>query len=483
MIDSGSRLQVRPLESFKRSRFGLLAIASFIMRFGEVPGGCSDNPGRAAHTTNAHNRSKLGDIPISLGGILRELSGKTLPDMDSRSSCFVACSFRLSKDLEKQIPCGGAWMCRTAELILLLTLFLGRGGCAQEYVISTIAGGVPPPTPIAAVSASIGRPRGIAVDAAGNVYFTSLDAMFRLDQKGILTRIAGNSRVGYSGDGGPATSAQLFERMADLDQAQGVAVDNAGNLLVADPYNNRIRRVSSDGIISTVAGTGEEGYSGDGGPAGKARLRSPSGVAVDREGNFFVADSDNNCIREVSSKGIITTVAGTGDSGYSGDGGPATDAQLSHPQGLTVDSAGNLFIADSDNNRIREVSSKGIITTVAGTGDSGYSGDGGPATDARLLHPQGLTVDGAGNLFIADLSTIRKVSSDGIISTVAGTGRLGYSGDLGPAANAQLLGPSGVAMDSTGNLFIADEGRIRKVSSDGIISTVAGTGPPRLLGG
>jgi len=120
---------------------------------------------------------------------------------------------------------------------------------------------------------------------------------------------------------------------------------------------------------------------------------------------------------------------------------------------------------------------------VAGTGDSGYSGDGGPATDARLLHPQGLTVDGAGNLFIADLSTIRKVSSDGIISTVAGTGRLGYSGDLGPAANAQLLGPSGVAMDSTGNLFIADEGRIRKVSSDGIISTVAGTGPPRLLGG
>ena len=178
---------------------------------------------------------------------------------------------------------------------------------------------------------------------------------------------------------------------------------------------------------------------------------------MDKAGNVFIADADNNRIRKVSSKGIITTVAGTGASGYSGDGGPATDAQLSDPHGLTVDGVGNLFIADLDNNRIRKVSSKGIITTVAGTGEEGYSGDGGPARKARLHEPDGLAVDAAGNLFIVDKGRIRKVSSDGIISTVAGTGEEGYSGDGGPARKARLYSPSGVAVDGAGLVYVADE--------------------------
>src|SRR5438034_3309266 len=222
-----------------------------------------------------------------------------------------------------------------------LLLVSGTAAWAQQYVISTIVGGAPPPTPIAAVNASIGLTYGVATDAAGNVYFTSDNCVFRLEQQnGVLTRVAGNSRAGYSGDGGPAINAQLSD-------PRGVAVDGAGNLFFVDFGNARIRKVSSSGIITTVAAD-----------------VSAFGVAVDGAGNIFIADTAR--IRKVSSDGIITTVAGNGTYGFSGDGGPAINAQLARPNSVAVDRAGNLFILDTYNYRIRKVSADGIITTVAG---------------------------------------------------------------------------------------------------------------------
>jgi sugar lactone lactonase YvrE len=255
-----------------------------------------------------------------------------------------------------------------------------------------------------------------------------------------------------------------------------VAVDAAGNLLIADTGNNRIRRVDgATGVITTVAGTGPTGseagsFSGDGGPAVNANLRFPSSVAVDASGNLYIADGGNHRIRRVDSvTGIITTAAGSGSFGFSGDGGPATDAQLA-PSDIAVDASGNLFIADANNNRIRRVDgATGVITTVAGTGTAGHSGDGGPATSASLFSPRGVAVDAAGNLFFAVASNrIRRVdAATGIITTVAGSGASGFSGDGGPAISASLFGPAGVAVDAAGNLFIADfrNNRIRRVEA------------------
>src|SRR5436309_12950936 len=361
----------------------------------------------------------------------------------------------------------------------------GTAAWAQQYLISTFAGGATPPTPIAAVNAPIGRASAVATDATGNVYFISDNCVFKLEQQnGVLTRVAGNSRVGYSGDGASAINARLSD-------PRGVAVDGAGNLFIADSGNYRIRKVSFDGIISTVAGNGSQGFSGDGGPATSAPLLGPQGVAVDGDGNLFIADTMaytfslsiryNSRIRKVSANGIITTVAGNGTYGFSGDGGRAIIAQLLGAQGVAIDSAGIIFIADVV--RIRKVSPDGIIRTVAGNG-SGYSGDGGPAINAGLS-AFGVAVDGGGNLFILDKYNyrIRKVSADGIIRTVAGNGSFScsYSGDGGPATGAQLCA-SAVAVDSAGNLFISVDNRIRKVAADGIITTVAGGGSPGYSG-
>jgi sugar lactone lactonase YvrE len=292
-----------------------------------------------------------------------------------------------------------------------------------------------------------------------------------VEPTGIISTVAGNGTFGFSGDGGLATGAALFSPF-------GVAVDGAGNLFIADINNNRIRKVDPSGIIRTVAGNGMFGFSGDGLPASGASLRSPVGVGVDGAGNLFIADTTNKRIRKVDPSGIITTVAGNGTGGFSGDGGPATGASL-FPTGVAVDAAGNLFIADEGNNRIRKVDRTGIITNVAGNGSRGFSGDGGPATSASLAQPFGVAVDGAGTLFIAgEGSRIRKVDPTGIISTVAGNGTFGFSGDGGPATGASLGSPTGVAVDGAGNLFIADidNNRIRKVDRTGIISTVAGNG-------
>ncbi len=291
----------------------------------------------------------------------------------------------------------------------------------------------------------------------------------------IITTVAGTNGSCYFSDGGPATNASL-------NSPHGVAVDADGNLFIADFYNQRIRKVDTNGIITTVAGNGDWDYSGgdgDGGAATNTGLAYPEGVAVDSFGNLFIAEESQHRIRKVDTNGIITTVAGSGCGGcFGGDGGPATNACLSYPQGVAVDGFGNLFIADSYNGRIRKVDTDGIITTVAGGGNN--DNDGGPATDAILRSPRGVAVDASGNLFIADAGDdrIRKVDTNGIITTVAGNGYGAYFGDGDTAADASLNWPNGVAVDGSGNVFIADTNNsvIRKVDTNGIITTFAGDG-------
>ena len=352
--------------------------------------------------------------------------------------------------------------------IVLCAVVLSWTATAQTYTIKTLAGGALPVN-IPGTSDSLGpsAPQYIAADSPGNLFFVDQGVVLRLDAAtGVLTLVAGNGTPGFGGDNGPATSAQLFN-------PEGVAVDSVGNVYIADSRNNRVRKVSN-GVITTVAGNGTGGFGGDNGPATGAQLWGPAGVAVDSAGNLFIADTYNYRIREVSG-GTITTVAGGETPGFGGDNGPATSAQLLNPLSVTVDAAGNLYIADRFNNSIRKVSN-GVISTVAGSWMSGFSGDNGPATSALLSAPMSVAVDSAGNLYIADHDNnrIRKVSG-GVITTVAGGGS--FLGDSGPATSALLSGASGVAVDSAGRIYIADTGnnRIRRVSN-GVITTVAGNG-------
>jgi uncharacterized protein (TIGR03437 family) len=299
----------------------------------------------------------------------------------------------------------------------------------------------------------------------------------------LILTVAGNGRAGFGGDGGTATAASLSGPSA-------VAIDTSGNLYIADSGNSRLRKVAPGGSITTIAGNGNGRSSGDGGPATDASVFPLSGVAVDTSGNLYITDSLDNRIRKISPSGTITTIAGNGSAGFgyggSGDNGPATTASLYSPLGVAVDTLGNLYIADTIDHRIRKVSPGGIITTIAGNGfmgfggGGGFGGDGGPATAARLYLPEGAAVDTLGNLYIADSfnQRIRMVSSGGTITTIAGNGRVGFGGDGGPATAAQLSNPNGVAVDTSGNLYIADSGngRIRKVSRSGVITTVAGGG-------
>lgn len=379
----------------------------------------------------------------------------------------------------------------------------------QQYVISTVAGGMPIPTPAPATTTALYDPGSVARDASGNVYFISANAIYRVDQSGTLTRVAGIGRQGYSGDGGPATLAQL-------NSPTDLVVDSSGDIYIAEI--NRVRKVTPGGTITTFAGTGSFGNSGDGGPAIDAQL-APEALALGSSGNLFVADFQNSRVRKIALNGIITTIAGNGGYGYSGDGGQATSASLGYMFGIAVDGAGNVYTSDSANNRVRRITPGGIISTFAGTGVPGDTGDGGPAVAAELNGPAGLAVDSASDLYIDDHvhGVLRKVlpngtisslpatsvffqgfavdnsgtlygaiagnrvaaiSSLGAVTAIAGNGSYPSGGDNGPAALAQLFTPAGVAVDSMSDIYISDSlnNRVRKISAAGIITTFAGTG-------
>jgi hypothetical protein len=306
---------------------------------------------------------------------------------------------------------------------------------------------------------------GVGVDTAGDFFIADSinDRVRKVNASGIITTVAGNGSNGFFGDGSPATNAWLYNPVA-------VAVDSFGNLYIADEGNNRIRQVGTNGIIHTIAGNGSNAYFGDGAPATNASLFSPTGVALDALGNLYIADRDNNRIRRVGANGLINTFAGSGTNGYAGDGGTATNANLSTPEAVAVDTLGNVFIADSGNTRIRKVGPDGIIITVAGSGNAGYYGDGGPATNAFFESPAGVAVDAFGNFYMADgTEHVREVNTAGIISTVTGNAGVGYSGDGGSPTNAKLDEVYGLATDVAGDLFIADTGtnRIRKITAFG----------------
>lgn len=289
-----------------------------------------------------------------------------------------------------------------------------------------------------------------------------------------ITTVAGTGNAGYSGDGGPATSAEL-------NGPRGVTEDVFGNLYIAEYYGQRVRKVTPSGTITTLAGNGTQGYSGDGGPATSAELNGPYRVTVDLAGNVYIPDSSNCRIRKVSPDGTITTIAGNGDQGYSGDGGPSTSAELTYPEAVAFDSAGNYYIADEGAEVVRKVAPNGTITTFAGTGVASYSGDNGPATSATLDGPVGVQVDSANDVYISDQGNdvIRKVTAaNGTITTIAGTGTFGFAGDGGPATQAEFYYPASIGLDAAGNLYIpdVDNNRIRVVLTDGTIWTVAGDG-------
>ena len=362
----------------------------------------------------------------------------------------------------------------TLGSVLLDALATGSVGVFIPGTISTFAGDgywIYAGDGVAATQAPIFLPFGIAVDAAGDIFLAdSSNTRVRMvtASTGIISTVAGNGVAGSNGDGGAATSA-------GISNPTGVALDPAGNLYFADNGNNAIRRVDAfTGLISTVAGSlGTHGYTGDGAAATSATLNGPNGICFDSAGNLYIADTGNNVVRMVSAAtGFISTVAGTGVASYTGDGTRAINATLNQPWGVTVSSTGVMVIADQANNAIRQVNAAGVISTVAGNGSAGISGDSEPAIDAQLNIPSSVAIDVAGNLYIADTGNnrVRKVNaSTGIITTIAGSNSESISGDGGPANVAGIYGPYGLAIDGQGSLYIADtfHNRIRKVAANG----------------
>ena len=328
-----------------------------------------------------------------------------------------------------------------------------------------------------AAKATLDYPDAVAVDARGNIYIGD-DHNNRLRvinaETGVITTLAGNGTAGFTGDGGPADQAEINGPTA-------MAFDAEDNLYFGDEANACIRKIDmKTRIITTVAGNGEQTYAGDGGRAIDASFVHPSGLAIDESGNIYVADWGSSTVREINAKtGIISTVAGTGEGDYSGDGGPAVEASLSGCNELAIDKSGNLYVTDSYNNRIRKIDAKThIITTVAGTGDAGYSGNGGNAIDANINGPTGLAIDSAAGIYFSDWGNNCVRYIDGktsVITTVAGDGENGFGGDGGPAVMAHMTGAEGVALDAQGNIYIADNNnnRIRRVDVPQELHTIS----------
>jgi sugar lactone lactonase YvrE len=391
---------------------------------------------------------------------------------------------KVAEEEEQMYPQRTRMVRQTLRLGLVVTLVIlalsacesgGAKGSAEEATMKTVVGdggeqlgdGGP------AIEAGFCGPNDVAFDTAGNMYISNGGGIYcsgpggntirKVNPDGIITTVAGTGHFGYSGDGGPATKAQLNFPLA-------VAVDREGDLYIADADNYRIRKVDKDGIINTVAGSGKKGHSGDGGPATSAKLTYPVGLAFDNRGNLYVADTFS--VRKIDPSGMITTVAGTGQAGFSGDGGAATEAKLTAGD-VAFDSKGNFYIADSENHRVRKVDKEGIIHTFAGSGKKGNSGDGGPATKAALNEPSSIAFDGEGNLFILchRTSVVRKVDKNGTITTIAGkVGWQGVNREKGPARKVWLNEPIGLVFDDdAGVLYIGDtfNARIRAVYLEG----------------
>lgn len=335
-----------------------------------------------------------------------------------------------------------------------------------------------------ATAAGLSLVNGVTVDGLGNLYVAAGDRIRMIDTTGIITTIAGTAG-GYSGDGGPATAAQL-------NDPDGVLFDATGRMYIIDDGNNRIRRVELDGTITTVAGASScstsngycsGGYSGDNGPATSALLDHPSSMLLMPDGRIVIADAGNDCLRQISTTGTITKLAGTCDTyGFAGDGGPATAALFYGPASVALSPTGALVFADAYNNRVRSIAPGGTVTTIVGSGTRGYNGDGSWGTTATLSQGLGVAADASGNVYFADQTShrVRKVSPDGVVTTIAGTGDAGYraTDDGGPATQALLSQPTDVALDAAGNLYISDTNnhRIRKIDAAGTITTVAGSG-------
>jgi sugar lactone lactonase YvrE len=420
---------------FAQSSFGTITLLRFL--------------GRGSITKSHMNKILLALMSLAFGAISL-LAQPVITQQPANQIVLNGGSATFSVSVDGSVPFSCQWQFNGTNVPQIITTVAGNGNSGYSG-----DGGL-------ATNASIMTPYGVTADNNGSFYFSDYSFCIRkVTVDGIITTFAGSGSSGFSGDGGLATSASL-------KQPFGVCMDAFGNCFIADYGNNRVRMVDTNGIIRTVAGNGTSGYNGDGGAATNASLYSPTGVAVDSQGNLFIADRNNNCIREVDTNGIITTVAGNGAAGFLGDGGMATNANLNHPFGVAADADGNLFIADSGNNRIRCVNSNGIITTLAGTGNAGYSGDGGPASNANLNFPSDVKVDRFGFIYFADVnnSRVRGIDPSGVITTVAGSATQGYSGDGGSPTTASLKLPFAIALDAFGSLLVCDmqNFRVRKVS-------------------
>ncbi len=364
--------------------------------------------------------------------------------------------------------------------VLALLVPLASLAWAQVYRIETLLGDFDPLEAVPLAEAWVRYPTAVAIDLEGSLYFVDRDSyrVRKVDSSGRVTTVAGSGLFGYSGDGGPATSARLGERV------EGLAVDREGNVYIADTENYRIRRVDPTGTIETIAGTGAWGTGGDGGPATSAGLTAVYGLAVDVAGNLYIADTWDDRIRKIDSDGVITTVAGVGEEGLGGDGGPATEARLDKPHGVAVDSSGGLYIADSDNHRVRRVDPRGTITTIAGTGHRGFRGDGGPGTEAALAEPHAVTVDAVGAVYVADSGNgvVRRVNPDGTIATVAGFPPQSVDGPIDLGGSLSIGFPRSLALGFAGELYIADSYRdaILRLDARGTIGKFVGLGMPVL---